>query len=101
MKRIRNALFPRAVWLSLWIAGILSLGPISPASAQDASSLPRASISGTVVDKATGRPIPYARVTLQAPTPIEMVTDQDGTFRSAGLLFGTYETSWLGSDTKP
>ena len=91
MKGFRNTLFPRAVWLSFWIAGVLGLGPASPARGQDASGPASASIGGLVVDKSTDRPIPYARVTLQTPSPIEMVTDQDGRFRSGALRWGTYE----------
>ena len=50
---------------------------------------------GIILDSATGQPIPYARITLVgAPSPIEVVTDQTGGFRTPTVARGTSST-WL------
>jgi hypothetical protein len=55
------------------------------------------SLTGTVRDKVTGRPIAGARVNLQSPYHSVGITDAKGGFSFAGLRPGSY-TLWIAKD---
>ncbi|HKW50466.1 MAG TPA: TonB-dependent receptor, partial [Candidatus Eisenbacteria bacterium] len=59
--------------------------------ARDSADGAFGALRGTVLDAATGRPIPNVRVTILGRSPIEMVTNQDGRFEAPTLRVGGYE----------
>ena len=68
-----------------------TLGIAQEPPAQPSGHSATAGLRGTVLDAATGRPIPNARVTILGPSPIEMVTGQDGRFEAPILNSGAYD----------
>ncbi|MGH7681752.1 MAG: TonB-dependent receptor plug domain-containing protein, partial [Candidatus Eiseniibacteriota bacterium] len=90
---------PWRATLAWSLAAVALLVVPHPASAQSqapSSEIPidggaLCGIAGIVVDKTTELPIPYARITLEASSPIEIITKSDGTFQSRALICRPYE----------
>ena len=67
---------------------LLSAHPSFAQSSTPSSSCP-CTLSGSVVNSASGQPVPHALVTLDAPTPRAALTDSEGKFQFEGLSTGS------------
>lgn len=88
-----------ALWLPETFAAITATADgytaaqqhVQPPGQLDFALLPEATLDGTAVDAATGRPMPQLRVAITSPTDVEpVVSDADGRFHFGKLEPGLY-----------
>jgi iron complex outermembrane recepter protein len=94
--RLRRVGGTGSIWLAklCLLVGCSALSSVAVAQGlrgEPGTLIEGSAFTGVVLDAATGRPIPNARVTIQGPSPIEIVTDQEGRFETPVLNLGDYE----------